>query len=155
MDKAPGDIIYIIVMLAIFIFSALKKKKRVNEDEIPVPEREVENPMEEVLSPFEDILRDDEGKKKEDVAVTTSSSENRQKNLRGTPFVKKDYVFTSNTLPGDARRQRKNRASGRQSFFKSEKKEFFEEEEPYREEEEWFDLRKAVVFSEILKRPDY
>jgi hypothetical protein len=156
MEKVPGDIIYILVMLAIFIFSALKKKKRVSEDEIPVPEREGKSPMDEVFSPFKDIFDDEEEEKKKETAATTPSPENRKENLRGSPFVKEDYVFTSNTSPGDARRQRRNRTPGRQPFLKSGETESIEgEEEAYSEEEEWFDLRKAVVFSEILKRPDY
>jgi hypothetical protein len=142
-------------MLAIFIFSALKKKKKGRENEIPEPEREMKNPMDEVFSPFKDIFGDEEAKKKKESAVTPSSPENRKESLRETPFVKQDYVFTSNTLPGDARRQRKNKAPGRQSFLKIEETGSFEGEEAYSEEEEWFDLRKAVIFSEILKRPDY
>ncbi len=155
-----GEIIYIIVMIVIFIFSALKKKKP-KEHEMPAPEdRESENPFDEVFRPFREIFEDEDTQPHEspqkngqpEPAMTDKGS----KNLKDAPFVKEDYVFTANTSPGDARRQRKNRAPGRQEKLKSEEQEGLNrEDERGGSGNDWFNLREAVIYSEILKRPDY
>lgn len=155
MDDIFGEIIYIIVMLVIFIFTALKKKKG-REGEMTEPEREVENPMDEVFSPFKEIFGDDDEEEYEPQPSPTVEGAGRGRtDLKDAPFVKEDYVFTSNTAPGDARRQRKNKKPGRQTFLKSEELLPLEYEETDAGLHEWFDLRKAVIYSEILKRPDY
>jgi len=153
MDDIFGEIIYIVVMLAIFIFSALKKKKAAGSD---MPEREVENPMDEVFSPFKEIFEDEEleSPRRETVPPSKPKAETRE-TLKDAPFVKEDYVFTSNTAPGDARRQRKNKTPGRQTVLKSDYDLPATDETAPQHPLEWFDLRKAVIYSEILKRPDY
>ncbi|WP_462318966.1 hypothetical protein [Marinilabilia sp.] len=153
MDDIFGEIIYIIIMLAIFIFSALKKKKG-REGESAEPEREVENPMDEVFSPFKEIFGDDDEEEYKPQPAPVKN-EREGKNLKDAPFVKEDYVFTSNTAPGDARRQRKNKTPGRQTILKSEESLPNEYEETDAGLHDWFDLRKAVIYSEVLKRPDY
>ncbi|PWE00974.1 hypothetical protein [Marinilabilia rubra] len=155
MDGISGEIIYIIIMLVIFIFSALKKKKG-RGGEMPEPDREVENPMDEVFSPFKEIFGDDEEEEeKPQPAPVAREFKNGRKDFKDAPFVKEDYVFTSNTSPGDARRQRKNKTPGRQTVLKSEESMPNESEQTDSGLHEWFDLRKAVIHSEILKRPDY
>lgn len=162
MDDIFGEIFYIIILLVIFIFSAFKKKKP-QEDDMSVPGGEAENPMDEVFSPFKDVFGDEdeeeeekeEAKKSREAAGTPvkGSSGRGRKNLEGAPFVKEDYVFTSETSPGDKRRQRKNQAPGRQTSLRSEQD---QPEEHWSDRGvEWFDLKQAVIFSEILKRPDY
>jgi len=151
-----GEIIYIIIMVAIFIFSALRKKKP-KQDEMPVPEnRESDNPFDEVLSPFKEIFGDDDTASQEQKPQTEPAKADRQeKNLKDAPFVKEDYVFTSRTSPQDARRQRKNQAPGRQEKLKSEESENSREKKAQQNMNSWFNLREAVIYSEILKRPDY
>lgn len=121
------------------------------------PEREVDNPMDEVFSPFKEIFGDDEEEeeKKAEPAPVAEESKKGRKDIKDAPFVKEDYVFTSRTSPGDARRQRKNKKPGRQKVLKSEESLPNEYEQTDAGLHEWFDLRKAVIHSEILKRPDY
>jgi hypothetical protein len=154
-----GEIIYIIIMVAIFIFSALRKKKP-KQGDMPVPEdRESESPFDEVFSPFKEIFEDDEPESQQNSQnqpqTRQVTPEGQEKNLKGSPFVKEDYVFTSRTSPQDARRQRKNRAPGRQEKLKSEETESYQEMEATRKHADWFNLKDAVIYSEILKRPDY
>lgn len=156
-----GEIIYIIIMVVIFIVSALRKKKP-QRDEMPVPEeQESRSPFDEVFSPFKEIFEDEEPTpqesprkqqpKEEPVAVDKGI-----KNLKGAPFVKEDYVFTASASPTDARRQRKNQAPGRQENLKSEESGTLrEKKEGQANLNDWFNLKEAVIFSEILKRPDY
>ena len=160
MDDVIGGIVYIVIMLAIFIFSAFRKKKEGSEN-MPAPEEGGrENPMDEVFQPFKDVFSDeeeDEVAPEKQPAKTTSTGSGSEYSGRtdshGTPFVKDDYVFTSRTSPGDKRRQRINQKPGQQTSLKS------EEDQPEMQQSggapDWFDLRKAVIFSEILKRPDY
>ncbi|MFW5754009.1 MAG: hypothetical protein ACOCV9_04330 [Marinilabiliaceae bacterium] len=159
MDDIFGGIVYIVIMLAIFIFSAFRKKKEGDEN-VPDPEGGRENPMDEVFQPFKDVFSDEEEEEVpyEKQPARTSSPKSRSKyfgrtDLDGAPFVKDDYVFTSETSPGDKRRQRKNQKPGQQTSLRS------ETDQPEKLHSggppEWFDLQKAVIFSEILKRPDY
>ncbi|MGM0375429.1 MAG: hypothetical protein ACQEQ0_01485 [Bacteroidota bacterium] len=158
MDDIFGGIVYIVIMLAIFIFSAFRKKKEGNED-VPAPEGGRANPMDEVLQPFKDVFDDEEEEKSdgergpEPSHSARNEREEGRKRFDGTPFVKEDYVFTSKTSPGDKRRQRMNQKPGQQTSLRSEQ----DQPEQQRSEgpPEWFDLQKAVIFSEILKRPDY
>lgn len=155
-----GEIIYIIIMVAIFIFSALRKKKP-QQDDMPVPEdRESGNPFDEVLSPFKEIFGDDDSgsqqQNQQQPQTEPAAVDRQEKNLKDAPFVKEDYVFTSRTSPQDARRQRKNQAPGRQENLKSQESHSREEEEEAQQNiNNWFNLRDAVIHSEILKRPDY
>ena len=156
MDDIFGEIIYIVIMVVIFLVSALRKKKG-NRETVPDSERGEKNPMDEVFQPFKDVFSDEEDQ--ETVPEKQPASESNaqyadRKNLDDAPFVKDDYVFTSKTSPGDKRRQRKNKNPGKQNVLKSEQD---QPEGTQRQEgaPEWFDLRKAVIFSEILKRPEY
>lgn len=158
MDDVIGGIVYIVIMLAIFIFSAFRKKKEGNEN-VPAPEGGKENPMDEVFQPFKEVFgeEEEEASSEESEPAPSHSTRNQRegsrKSFEGAPFVKDDYVFTSETSPGDKRRQRMNQKPGQQTSLKS------EEDQPEQQQSEgapdWFDLRKAVIFSEILKRPDY
>ncbi len=159
MDDVIGGIVYIAIMLAIFIFSAFRKKKEGNEN-VPAPEGGKENPMDEVFQPVKEVFGDgDEEADEESGGPVTSHSakddgEKGRKSFEGAPFVKDDYVFTSETNPGDERRQRINQKPGQQTSLKSEQNQP-EQQRSGGGAPEWFDLRKAVIFSEILKRPDY
>jgi len=153
-----GEIIYIIIMVVIFIFSALKSKKGKRGD-APLPESDSGSPMDEVFSPFKDIFDDEEEEFRREEPERTSPPEpayeaSGRKDLKDAPFVKEDYVFTANTSPGDARRQRKNKAPGRKTQLQSENDMAYADKTGT-ELVEWFDLRQAVIHSEILKRPEY
>jgi hypothetical protein len=158
MDGIVGEVIYIVIMLVIFIFSALKSKKGKRGD-TPVPERDSDNPMDEVFSPFKDIFDDKEETSDREEPERAPRSEpayatSGRKDLKDAPFVKEDYVFTANTSPGDSRRQRKNKTPGQQKDLQSES-DLAYADKTGSELAEWFDLRQAVIYSEILKRPDY
>lgn len=156
-----GEIIYIIIMVAIFIVSALRKKKP-QRDEMPVPEdQESRSPFDEVFSPFKEIFEDEEpsprmAPQKQQSEEEPAAVDKGIKNLKGAPFVKEDYVFTASASPTDARRQRKNQAPGRQENLMSEETGSLRVRQENQEDiNDWFNLREAVIYSEILKRPDY
>ncbi|PRZ01323.1 hypothetical protein [Marinilabilia salmonicolor] len=156
-----GEIIYIIIMVVIFIFSALKRKKPERND-MPVPEdQESRSPFDEVFSPFKEIFEDEEPIPQERPQKQQSEEEpaavdKARKSLKGAPFVKEDYVFTANASPTDSRRQRKNQSPGRQENLKSEESgSLGVKKEVHNNLNDWFDLKEAVIYSEILKRPDY
>lgn len=150
MDDVFGEILYIIIMLAIFIFSAFRKKKVAGGN---MPEEKEFNPMEEIFTPFEDLIEEPEEEPKPPKEEATLSS--APNTIENYPFVKEDYVFTSNTSPEDIRRQRKNKKSKRQTVLRSEEENLKFDELSDEHLLKNFDLRKAVIYSEILKRPEY
>jgi hypothetical protein len=152
MDDIFGEVVYIIIMLVIFIFSVLRKKKT-ERGNIPVPDDERSNPKDEEFSPFKEIFGDEEEPERSVSAEPVTVSEKR-KDLKGAPFVKDDYVFTANTAPGDTRRKRRSKMPS-QSGGPESKEDLNYKPDARADHSEWFDLRKAVIYSEMLKRPDY
>jgi hypothetical protein len=127
-----GDILYLLAMLAFFIISSIVKSKKKNAAP-PVPEPEEDYfPDTPSADPFAGIFDDDEEYEQppEPVRVETKPVVNTPP---PSPVKEKVGIITDN--------------SG--SFVYNEDHEsgsFWDEEE--------FDLRRAVVFSEILKRPE-
>jgi hypothetical protein len=150
------NLIGILIMVALFVISALKKKQVPGGDDAPAPKKARGNPMDdEIYSPFKGVFDDDEEAKEQEVVTSETIDNNEARDFKRAAFVKDDYVFTANTSPGDKRRQRKNKTPGRQANLKSQETKPYDLPDLTDHPLEWFDLRKAVIYSEILKRRDY
>lgn len=127
-----GNILYILAMLAAVVFSAFKKKKQVKRaeqmpEEMPTPY----HPMDE-----DDIVRELKELFQQPKAAAPEPVKSK---VEPQPFLKPENTFKP-----------KNRV-------KEPKKPIFEEAESVEEgfgfNKEQIDLRQAVIYSEILRRP--
>ncbi len=158
MEDVFGDIIYILLTLAVVLFAAFRKKK-VSGQVAPSPEKEAHDPLNEVFPTLKDLFGgeretfphpyDDEEDKEEEAEASTFAPK-MAGNLKGVPFVNEGYVFSARAGADDSRRQRKipkkmpvvtepRKGTGDGDYYGT----------------EYFDLRQAVIYSEILKRPDF
>ena len=155
MDDISGDIIYIVLTLVVVLISALRKKKAPQKPE-SAPHREVGDPMDEVFPTLRDLFTEPE----EEAPVAPSAesldsieSQGQPETVSGSPgnpFVRSDYKFPSSSSAGEASRQRKMRK--KKSELTRVRTQIDEEDV---KEQESFDLKRAIVYSEILKRPDF
>ncbi|WP_430810646.1 MULTISPECIES: hypothetical protein [unclassified Carboxylicivirga] len=126
-----GNILYVLAMLAALVFSALKKKKQVDKSPpVPGEERPEFDPMAE-----DDIM----GELRE---LFQSKAKEEQPVVR--PAVKKEPVRFEKDLT-------KQVGKPKVMVKKKEPIRLIEDDEVY--EQEQIDLRQAVIYSEILKRP--
>ncbi|NPA36683.1 MAG: hypothetical protein GXO47_07520 [Chlorobi bacterium] len=135
MKSSWGDIVYLLVMVVFFIISSIAKARKKNATPVPHPETEEDMfPDGASPDPFAGIFDEDEQvhDTKEPVFVPRAES---------IPVEKSKPV-----------------SSSQETAYSQEKEKIFsyddsEEHGSFWDNEE-FDLRRAVVFSEILKRPE-
>lgn len=128
-----GSIIYIVFTIIAVVFSIMKKNKQ-KEKTTTIP-TESSDPLNEVLPTFEKIFGNE---KLNPVPKPVDISE---------PIKKKEVVNSFEA--------KKREMESRFSRIKKEKpveKEISKESSE--EQETYFNLRKAVIYSEILRRPD-
>ncbi len=154
MDKNLGDIIYLVLMVAVVLFSALRKKKAPRQ-EVPEPNGEVRDPMDEIFPTLKDLFGGEEGVEKPLTEQAESHQplvniEKTDEQKKESPFLKSDYVFSARSSMNDVRRQRR--------IYKKKPMDLESQvygEGGHSEKMEDFDLQQAVIYSEILKRPDF
>ena len=138
MDERLGDILYLLALAAFFIFSSIMKAKKAKKSTLPQPEPaddkepyEYEQP--EFPTNFDDFMDafDDNVKEAPETKVKKPSTSQR---------IKTDY-------PEQSRIAKPKPALIIEEYEHSESSESFWDEEE-------FDLKKAIIFSEILKRPE-
>ncbi len=149
-----GDILYILVMVGALIFSVIKKSRDAARNRELVPEHETEEYPQEAFPPFSEWL-DDEAMKKPpreyqneaDVQPMQTEKLQHQK----LQYKKPDYqsIKKSDSLKRPERITRITRKPVHKSLA--------EEENSYDEPPVWngesFDLKRAIIYSEIIKRP--
>jgi hypothetical protein len=154
MDKNFGDIIYLVLMVAVVLFSAFRKKKTTKQG-LPEPHREVRDPMDEIFPTLKDLFNGEEGEEKPLTEQAEShlplvSIEKTDKRKKESPFLKADYVFSARSSMDDVRRRRRIPIKKALDLDSQEQGDFCQSDVI-----EDFDLQKAVIYSEILKRPDF
>jgi hypothetical protein len=150
MDNSIGDILYIVVMVAALIFSIYKKSKAQNQDGTVRPEEEVGDPLDEVFPTFT--------MPKPKPAEPIERPVKQPPRLIQTEAVPR--IRTSRTdfhkikTRGDSKRlERSQRLTTHTSPRKSTQEP--ELEQHYYWEEEPVDLQRAIIYAEVIKRPDY
>lgn len=129
-----GNILYILAMLAALVFSAYKKQKQAKK-QVPMPEDEqpAYHPMDE-----------------EDIVDELRELFQKPKVEKPTPGVKKP----SPVKPAEVKSSKKVEVRKSKPVIKEEiKLEVFDEVDDMGFDKEQIDLRQAVIYSEILKRP--
>lgn len=149
-----GDILYILVMVGALIFSVIKKSRDAARNRELVPEHETEEYPQEAFPPFSEWL-DDEAMKKPpreyqnetDVQPMQAEKLQHQK----LQYKKPDYqsIKKSDSLKRPERITRITRKPVHKSLA--------EEANSYDDSSVWngenFDLKRAIIYSEIIKRP--
>lgn len=149
-----GDILYILVMIGALIFSVIRKSRGAARNGEVVPEHETEEYPQEAFPPFSEWL-DDEAMKKppreyqNEVEVQPMQAERLQH--QKLQYKKPDYhsIKKSDSLKRPERITRITRKPVHKSLA--------EEANSYDESPVWngegFDLKRAIIYSEIIKRP--
>ncbi|TAJ14642.1 hypothetical protein DMA11_04530 [Marinilabiliaceae bacterium JC017] len=138
MENGIGEILYIVAMLAIFVFSAYKKSQQAKKKVTPPNQTpHVPDPMDE-----EDIMKE-----------LKDLFQPQQPGKATVPVEKKPV---QPVVPTDTNKYAKPQAKiSERKISREIKVELEEEGEGNHILDEDFDLRKAVIYSEILKRPGY
>ena len=134
-----GDLLYILLMVVAVAFSLIKKAKK-QHHESPFPDFKTINLPEEIFPPG--MFREEKPK------VLTQPPENKDNSVNRLNFRKMDY----------GNRGQKQRTITSELKKRQETKIFLEEEKQIMSsywEKEQFDLQNAVIYSEILRRPEY
>jgi len=137
-----GDLIYILIMVAVAIFSIVKKSISKKQSEVPIPQYNTEDYREDVFPPG--VFWEGNAK------PLAKPPENKEMTVRRSVFKRIDF---------DKRRLKSRISSSSSRLKKTQKHSHFLEEEEQGNvlfwEVEQFELQKAIIYSEILKRSDY
>ena len=153
-----GDIIYLLLALVLGLISVLKKRKaQAEEDEMPYDEEEEAWPQKQA-NPFDEIFKDftlyEEEEPETQIEEQQVISETK-KTESGT--IEQEKPFVAPTLNEYLKKSNHNNIAASKKIPPKEKEKPGKEEEkkiskkvpPIKSE---FDLRKAVIYSEILNR---
>jgi len=135
-----GDLIYVLIMVAIAVFSIIKKSSSKKQTDVLMPEFEAEN------SPVE-------------VFPQNRFWEEKVRPLNKPLEIKEKKVYRSEYKKIDFEKRKIKKRTITSSLKKRQiAKVILEVDEQSNYsfwEEEQFDLQKAVIYSEILKKPEY
>ncbi len=145
-----GDILYIIVMVVALVFSIYKKTKGSHQDGTLLPEREVGDPFDEVFPTGKRRWLDEETVEK---PVKHPPKPLQKEKTEGLGYQKIAFqrIQKSDALK---RPERTTRITPRLTQKKSAVQKV-ESDQLFYWDEEPLDLQNAVIYAEIIKRPDY
>ncbi|ASB48813.1 hypothetical protein [Alkalitalea saponilacus] len=157
MGDALGDIVYILLMLGALIFSLYKKSKSAGQDGDFMPEHEVGESPGEAFPTFKDLFGDaDEEEKVPAIGKKTPETEYatmQAEKLKPQKLEYKKPVYQSIQKRERIKKpERVSRIKQKISQMSLATKEKAIDETSYWDDEE-FDLKKAIIYSEIIKRP--
>lgn len=149
-----GDILYILVMIGALIFSVIRKSRNAARKGEVMPEYEVEEYPQEAFPPFSEWLDDEAIKKPQrdyqnEAEIQPMQAERLQH--QKLQYKKPDYqsIKKSDSLKRPERITRITRKPVHKSLA--------EEANSYGDSSVWngesFDLKRAIIYSEIIKRP--
>jgi hypothetical protein len=150
MDNSIGDILYIVVMVIALVFSIYKKTKGGNQDGTIIPEREVGDPFDEVFPTFNSNW--DEEKTPVDIPVKHPPKQIPTEQTDRVRYQRIDFQRTKKSETSK-RLERTSRTS-RSSIQRKSTREP-ESEQQYYWDEEPLNLQNAIIYAEVIKRPDY
>ena len=151
MSDSIGDILYIVVMVVALIFSIYKKSRANSQDGTIVPEREVGDPFDEAFPTFNRSLLEDEEPEERPLKHPPRPTQATQPEKITYQKIAYQRLEKSGSLD---RPERITRISPKSNHRKSivqkveDYQHFFWDDEP-------LDLRNAIIYAEIIKRPDY
>ena len=155
MKEGLGDILYLVAMAAFFIFSSIIKARKAKRNLPHQPSPEKFDPWEDeevVTAPtFEDIFRTQPTTKVPEPAPASVAAEQRRNIVRERESITLQ-MFDMQT-PEAMGPEKKKKHSFKDGDFEYSEVDGTHDTDSYWDYEE-FDLKKAVVFSEILKRPE-
>ncbi len=156
MGESVGDIIYIVVMVAALVVSMIIKAKKAPQDETPVPQSEMnERESDENFPTFSDWLSGGEGRPKEEIEVSPIPSQ-QSKNI---PYEGMKSHLSASYHKAKQKEEIERSEGVSQTPPKSVPRRLAAIEEIESEASIWFkdpqDLRRAMIYSEILKRPSF
>ncbi len=140
MKDGFGDILYLLAMVAFFVFSAVMKsrkaKKKLLSQPEPVSQDSYGHEREDALEDFDDFFNTTEN----NIGAVKEEEKRVEKVFVTEPPTRRfDSIYKT-------RIDRKIEPAFSSDYDIHETVSFWDEEE--------FDLKKAVIFSEILKRPE-
>jgi hypothetical protein len=149
-----GDILYILVMVGALIFSVIKKSRDAARNREVMPESEAEDYPQEAFPPFSEWLDDEvitkptrEFQYEPEIEPMQAERLQHQK----LQYKKPDYqsIRKSDSLKRPERITRITRKPVHKSLA--------DEADSYNDSSVWdgesFDLKRAIIYSEIIKRP--
>ncbi len=140
MKEGFSDILYLLAMVAFFIFSAVMKSRKAKKNLPPQPKVGENDPweyeQEDALPDFEDVFHTTESnpdivKEEEKIVKKVSIAKQFKESYENTHRIGKAKM---------------NQSKSSSAYDLVDTGSFWDEEE--------FDLKKAIIFSEILKRPE-
>jgi len=154
MKDGLGDILYLVAMAALFIFSSIMKARKAKKNPPPQPAPDQSAPWadeeEETLPKFEDIFRTQPVTKVPEPAPAPVAADVRSDIVMERERITEQMFSTQQ--PAAMGPDNKNKQILKEEFEYSEV-DGTHDSESYWDYEE-FDLKRAIVFSEILKRPE-
>ena len=155
MKDGLGDILYLVAMAALFIFSSIMKARKAKKNPPPQPAPDQSDPWadeeEETLPKFEDIFRTQPVTKVPEPAPAPVAADVRSDIVMERAKITEQMFAAQQPTVAAATGQPAEVAM--ESDFEYSEVDGTHDSESYWDYEE-FDLKRAVVFSEILKRPE-
>ncbi|MDG5799551.1 hypothetical protein QA597_04150 [Marinilabiliaceae bacterium ANBcel2] len=142
-----GDILYLLIMVAVLVISVIKKPK--SDEDVVVPESENDE-----FPPFDDWL--DQPKEKNKKKDSDSSERMEPEKMKPEKLEYKRPEYKNITKQKSFKQRDRNPSIMRHP---SRKKSLVTEDDITAKSDLWdseeIDLKKAVIYSEIIKRPDF
>ncbi len=155
MKDGLGDILYLVAMAALFIFSSIMKSRKAKKNLPPQPAPEKFDPWEDeeedTTPTFEDIFRTQPTTNIPEPTPAPVVAKSRTDLVKEREEITRQMFAAQQPVASDQRKQPADVAVG--SGFEYSEVDGTHDTDSYWDYEE-FDLKKAVVFSEILKRPE-
>ena len=140
MKEGFSDILYLLAMVAFFIFSAVMKSRKAKKNLPPQPKVGENDPweyeQEDALPDFEDVFHT--------IESNTDIIKEEEKRVEKV-FIAEQPARSYESIH-EVRRDREKKSTHSNEYDIPDAESFWDEEE--------FDLKRAIVFSEILKRPE-
>lgn len=150
MGDSIGDILYIVVMVAALVFSIYKKTKGGSQGGTIMPERQVGDPFDEVFPTFNPHWHDE----KEIVEKPIKHPPKPVKPQEAERVKYQRIDFQRIKKSGKAKSLERTSRINVTSIQRKSTPEIESEQQFYWDEEP-LDLQNAIIYSEIIKRPDY
>ena len=145
MKEGLGDILYFLAMIAFFVISSIAKSKKAKKKGVPpvepvnYPDENEESSERPDLQWLNDVFKEEE-------EITPAPEQ-------VTPTPPPAYENLSTAQNNIVKEAKSSKVSKKRELFKYSEVEGSESDGSYWNDEE-FDLKRAIIFSEILKRPE-
>ncbi len=141
-----GNIFYILFAIVAIIFNVMRKGKKANPSTPPPVDNDNNNdPFEDMIPKFEQLFKPEESPKPQPEVITTPVAEKKAPKFKPKPQPPvNDFEEKKRQLQSVTTRIPKQKTTEKPIKISSE-----------HTESSWFDAKQAVIYSEILKRPEF